>query len=147
MPKIATWTVTLFLLGAMGCSPKTKLPENPLPESPTVPVGTAAWIYIDGREKGVTPTTIQVRRGFGETTVALVAREETQRVYEVERVYTSSRSELDYTFGTSSIEGGVRTIDAEDLERDKKGRYLVPYYETPIAIEDRYFSLTILVLQ
>ncbi|ARA93222.1 MAG: hypothetical protein D6685_00205 [Bacteroidetes bacterium] len=135
------------LLAAAGCTPRVKLPENPLPDTPTVPPGTSAWIYVDGREKGVTPNTIQVRRGFGETTVALVAWDETQRVYEIERYYTSNRSELDYSFGTTSIDGRVLTIDSETLERDKKGRYLVPYYASPIAIEDRHFNLTILVLQ
>lgn len=146
MRRAAMIVASALLLGMMGCKAFQSIPDNPLPDQPNVPFGSMAWVYVDGRESGATPTTVQVRRGFGETTVAVVSGEQTQRIYEVERVYTSNRSDLEYSFGANSGMN-IRTFDSEELNRDDDGRYMVPYYAQPIAIEDRHFGLTLIVTE
>jgi len=112
------------------------------------PVAKSAWIFVEGVQQSTTPATITVRRDFEITNVSLHvgARFEKVRHYEIERSVTGSRRMMDYSF-SGSFQGGYRTYTVRELERDSKGRYIIPYYEGPIQVIDHEYDLVLLVQQ
>lgn len=107
-----------------------------------------AWIFIDGMQQGTTPATVTLRREFGVDALSLHvgSRFEEVRRYEVERIITSSRRDLDYSF-RGGFSNGTLTFNAAELSKDKDGTYVIPFYEVPIQIVDNDYDLLLIVKQ
>lgn len=105
-----------------------------------------AWIFVEGVQQSATPATVVVRRSFEVTNVSLHVGADFDQVrrYEIERVVTSSRRMLDYSF-RGKVTNGVPTFTADELSKDKKGNYIIPFYEYPIQILDNEYDLVLIV--
>jgi len=103
----------------------------------------SAQVFVDGEDRGFTPKTVQVRRGFGESVISLHVGQHIVRTFELERAHTSNRSELDLTPRT----GRRSTFDITDLNTTRNGVYLIPYFSGPVEIEDRQYGLTLVIEQ
>lgn len=149
-PLTFGFLLVLLVLLAAGCSSsRPDADETAIkPEDAPPPAGNA-WVFVNNRQRGTTPMTIHVRRSFEENDISLRVGPKFQviRRYEIERAVSGNRRQLDFSFGSSSVAGGYRTIDVEDLRTTRKGIILIPYYEEPIQVEDHQYQLTILVEQ
>ena len=107
-----------------------------------------AWIFVEGMQQSKTPATITVRRSFEVTNISLHVGADFEQVrrYEIERVVTSNRRMLDYSF-SGSVDGGYVTFTTTELSRDKKGTYIIPFYERPLQIIDHEYDLVLLVME
>ena len=107
-----------------------------------------AWIFVEGVQQSATPATVTVRRSFEITNVSLHTGPQFEKVrhYEIERNVTGSRRMLDYSF-SGSFQGGYLTYSTGELSRDRKGRYIIPYFNGPIQIIDHEYDLVLLVQQ
>ena len=134
----------VLLLPAAGCT--TTAPEAEARTAAPREI-KSAFLYVDGRQRGVTPAEVRVRRNLGrnEVTLRVGPKLRTVRRYEFEYTPGSGRVMLDYTFGQAS-EGGIQRIYASDLPSRKKGRIVtIPYYDRPILIVDREYQLSLYV--
>ena len=105
-----------------------------------------AWIFVEGTQQSKTPATMTIRRSFEVTNVSLHtgASFEQVRRYEIERTVTASRRMLDYSF-SGGVESGMITFNAQELSKDRKGNYIIPYYPSPIQIIDLEYDLVLIV--
>ena len=112
------------------------------------PMVKRAWIFVEGVQQSTTPATVTVRRSFEITNVSLHVGADFEKVrhYEIERNVTGSRRMLDFSF-SGSFQSGYLTYSATELSVDRKGRYIVPYYDGPIQIIDHEYDLVLLVQQ
>lgn len=143
--------VLLFLAGCVNTPPGVRITSR-------APVDTTqssapfqvkhAWIFVEGMQQITTPATITVRRSFEVTNISLHVGADFEQVrrYEIERTVTASRRMLDYSFN-GSVASGYLTFNANELSRDKKGNYLIPYYERPIQIIDHEYDLELIVME
>ena len=99
-------------------------------------------------QQSTTPATVTVRRSFEVTNVSLHvgAKFEKVRHYEIERTVTGSRRMLDFSF-SGGFQGGYLTYNVTELELDRKGRHIIPFYEGPIQVIDHEYDLVLLVQQ
>lgn len=110
-------------------------------------VKNIAYVYVDGKEKAVTPAIVRVRRSFGARTASLRVgvKRQVVREFEFEWNSSSSQSELAYSF-RGTVEGGVLSYTVPELPVIKKtGVHVVPYSPYPIKIEDHEYELTLIV--
>lgn len=129
-----------------GVSVESRAPKDTVENAgPFIP--KRAWIFIEGSQLGAaTPATVTVRRSFEVTNVSLhvgSAFEEVRR-YEIERSVSASRRMMDYSF-SGSFSGGYMTFTANELSKDRKGRYIIPFYSNPIQIIDHEYDLVMIV--
>ncbi len=107
-----------------------------------------AYVFVDGRRKGITPATYRIRRSFGTTEIKLFTSlrkgSVPARTFEVELAPTESRTRQDFSFNLSNAEG-LPTLDVATLSRRKDGTVVIPYYRSPLQIKDRDFGLTLIV--
>lgn len=105
-----------------------------------------AWIFIEGVQQVSTPATVTVRRSFNISNVSLHIGPDFEEVrrYDIEWAVTGSRSALDFSF-SGSIDGGYATFNVQELPKDKKGTYIIPYYAFPVQIIDHEYDLEIIV--
>lgn len=101
-----------------------------------------AFIFVDGKQRGVTPATVRIRRSFGTSQVSLRAGPEFTilRAFEIEWTVTGSRTMTEFTFGNED-----RVYDLTDLSKTKDGTYVIPYFAHPVLVEDREFNFFIIV--
>ncbi len=107
-----------------------------------------AWVFVDGSQQGTTPATVRIRRSYEITNVSLRVGKDFDEVrrYELERSVTSNRIMQDYTFrGTN--DGGLLTFTSTELSRDRKGHFIVPYYQGPVQILDHEYDLVLIVTE
>ena len=142
--------VLLLLAGCVSTPPGVTITSH-APEDTTeteAPFQTKrAWIFVEGVQQNKTPATVKVRRSFEITNISLHvgANFEEVRRYEIERVVTSNRRMLEYSF-SGSVDGGYITFNALELSKDKKGRYIIPYFNGPLQIIDNEYDLVLLVV-
>lgn len=107
-----------------------------------------AWVFVEGVQQVITPATITVRRSFEITNVSLHVGPNFEQVrrYEIERTITGSRRMLDFSF-RGTLDGAYPTFTAQELSKDSKGNYIIPYYERAIQIVDHEYDLEIIVRQ
>ncbi len=115
-------------------------------ESPALPTPKRAWIFVEGVQQSTTPATVTVRRSFEVTNVSLHVGATFKQVrrYEIERSVTASRRMLDYSF-SGRVDGGLLTFNTTELSQDKKGRYIIPFYQGPVQIVDHEYDLVLIV--
>ena len=112
------------------------------------PMVKRAWIFVEGVQQSTTPATVTVRRSFEITNVSLHVGADFEKVrhYEIERNISGSRRMLDFSF-SGSFQSGYLTYSATELTIDRKGRYIIPYFDGPIQIIDHEYDLVLLVQQ
>ena len=105
-----------------------------------------AWIFIEGSQQGPTPATVTIRRSFEVTNLSLHVGKEFEEVrrYEFERTVTGSRRMLDFSF-SGDYQSGYRTFSHHELSQDRRGRYVVPYFQYPIQVIDHEYDLVLIV--
>ncbi len=105
-----------------------------------------AWIFVDGSQQGTTPATIQIRRSYEISDISLRVGQNFDEVrrYELERSITSNRIMQDYTF-QGSYDGGMLTFNSNELSHDRKGNYIIPFYQAPIQIIDHDYDLMLII--
>ncbi len=144
-PLLATFVLLLFLGGCASTSQEAQEPavtKNGAAKSKAPVLSKTARIFIDGDEKGTTPATVTVRRGFGESRVVLRQGLTLVRAFELERVYTSNGADLVYSFSGDNSSGET-IYDLQELSQHKDGTYIIPFLGNSILIEDREFGLTL----
>jgi len=141
----------LYLTGCAATAPPVE-PENMPEETPetvtsdsvVVRTGTI-HVLVDGRDRGILPTEIQIRRSFGIQFVSLYDGEEEFRFYELETYLSSSgQTVLDGFWQSETSEGTV--YDVRHLEKKNEDYFYIPYTTSPIIIEDHTYNLTIRIL-
>ena len=105
-------------------------------------------VFVEGRNRGVTPTTVNVVRSRGEYEVALVHGKEIVRFYEIghggdQRGPERHIINMDLERDLSGL--GYRTFDLDDLESPNDTLYVIPYVSQPISIDDRKYGLTLVI--
>ena len=150
--KFAPGTLILALLLVWGCvagpagvSIESRAPADTT-EAAAAFVPQRAWVFVEGVQKGTTPATLRIRRSFEVTHFSLHVGPEFEEVrrYEIERSDTYNRTMLDYTFSGTS-DGGVRTFNHTELGQDRRGRFIIPYFEYPVQIVDHEYDLVVIV--
>ena len=142
--------LVLGVLTAAGCvtTPAGVTITSRAPKDTTnlPPMAKRAWIFVEGVKQSTTPATVTVRRSFEITNVSLHVGIDFEKVrhFEIERNISSSRKMLDYSF-TGSFQSGYLTYASTELDRDRKGRYIIPYFNAPIQIIDHEYDLVLLV--
>lgn len=142
---------TLLLL-ATGCA-TTAPPGGDAPDADTTEASDAttafapraARVFVDGRDRGLTPRTVRVRRSFGASEVALVAGGAIERTYVLQRTASADSRSLDYSFWDGANDSN--TFDAATLPHTKSGALVVPYSPYAITIHDRQYNLVLLVTE
>lgn len=142
----------LFLLLYAGCvtTPLGVTITSRSPQDTTESSGPLtpkrAWIFVEGVQQSATPATVRVRREFEVTNVSLHVGANFRQVrrYEIERTVTASRRMLDYSF-SGTIDGGLLTFNTTELSQDKRGRYIIPFYQGPVQIVDHEYDLVLIV--
>ena len=141
----------VFLAGCVTTPPGVTITSR-APEDTTESTSNAAWqtkrawIFVEGVKQLATPATVTVRRSFEITNVSLHVGPNFDQVrrYEIERTVTGSRRMADFSFSGRVSEGFV-TFSTRELSQDKKGNYIIPFYEQPIQIVDNEYDLVIIV--
>ncbi len=107
-----------------------------------------AWVFVEGVQQVITPATITVRRSFEITNVSLHVGPNFEQVrrYEIERTITGSRRMLDFSF-RGTLDGAYPTFTVQELSKDSKGNYIIPFYDRTIQIIDHEYDLEIIVRQ
>jgi len=107
-----------------------------------------AWVFVEGVQQVITPATITVRRSFEITNVSLHVGPNFDQVrrYEIERTITGSRRMLDFSF-RGTLDGAYPTFTVQELSKDSKGNYIIPFYDRTIQIIDHEYDLEIIVRQ
>ena len=105
-----------------------------------------AWVFVEGVQQVVTPATITVRRSFEITNVSLHVGPNFDQVrrYEIERTATGSRSALDFSF-RGILDNTYPTFTVQELPKDSKGNFIIPFYDRTIQILDHEYDLVIIV--
>lgn len=140
--------VLAVLVGLAACTTTSAPPPDPT----TVPGDDrfqprSAYLFVNGEQKGVTPSTVTVRRGLGAAEVSLRVGPKLRvvRRYEFEYAPSSSRTMHDYTFGQTT-EGGMLRLYASELPTRRNGRIVtIPFFARPILIVDRLYQLDLIV--
>ena len=141
----------LFFSGCVstpaGVTVTSRTPKD-APESNAAWQVKRAWVFVEGVQQVITPATITVRRSFEITNVSLHVGPNFEQVrrYEIERTITGSRRMLDFSF-RGTLDGAYPTFTAQELSKDSKGNYIIPYYERAIQIVDHEYDLEIIVRQ
>ena len=104
----------------------------------------AVHVLVDGRDQGIIPMTVRVRRSFGTREITLWQAGKEIRTYEIELDLSSGSSQLLQGFYSSrSMDGDA--YDAESLPKAGDDTYIIPYSQRPLKIEDRQYGVTLLV--
>jgi hypothetical protein len=140
----------LFLFLFAGCSMSSKSTESEGSEGSTVVLQDQmleirqARIFLDGRDKGLTPKTIRIDRRFGYSEILLRIGKDRVRMFEIEQTTSSNSSELAYTF-RGSTDGYYTTLYVEELPQKSDEHIYIPFRRDPLLITDRQYGLQIIV--
>lgn len=142
--------IPFLLLGALvaltGCRSSSKVAEDELtgvvqPDSSKV-YTQAIHVLVDGRDMGVIPKTVRIRRSFGTRMVSLWQAGKEIRTYEIE---ISSTADGDQTlqgfWSTNSMTGD--SYNVQNLPNDGEENYRIPYSERPLTVEDHTYGVTL----
>lgn len=140
-PLLLSALIGCVFLGA-GCALTGARPQQAEPAKKAEPVfpERRADVLVEGDYRSTTPSTVEVRRSFGERHVSLYVNGEMVRAFEVEPVRTSNR---DWVSPTGS--GPMATIDVQNLPTQNDTLYIIPHFEHSVEIVDREFDLTLIV--
>ncbi len=146
----AAFAVALLLLAGCVSTPAgvtitSRAPKDST-ESNTRWQAKRAWIFVEGVQQTTTPATITIRRSFEITNVSLHVGPNFDQVrrYEIERTATGSRSTLDFSF-RGTLDNTYPTFTVQELPKDSKGNYIIPFYDRTIQILDHEYDLVIIV--
>ena len=140
----------LFFI-ATSCSTTKKTAEEEGEEgqlvrvSEELPPVQQARIFLDGKDKGLTPRVLRVDRRFNYTEILLRIGKERVRIFEIERVASSNASEVLFSFSAEGSDGFYRELYVEDLPKKNDKYFYIPLLPNPLSITDRQYGLQILV--
>ena len=135
-------TVAFISIAFLGCSS-----SKPGDASTSINAESAS-VYVEGRDRGVTPMTLRVIRSRGEFDVRLMQGKEVVRIYELAHGGVQRSPEqhaLNMDLESDNATMGFRTLGLDDLESFNDTLYVVPYSPETIAIDDKKYGLTLLV--
>lgn len=154
MRKVSVLLVPLAL-GCMliaGCtsSRSSAVPGAVLPDSLRAQGDTvhtrAVHVLVDGKDQGMLPATLRVRRSFGARVVSLWQAGKEIRHYELQTYYTADGMATEQGFWANDV-GGERTYDVRTLPTKKRddNYFFIPYSPRPITVEDNVYQLILIV--
>ncbi len=148
--KLSLVTVLVFFAGVLlaGCS-TNKPGDNTTSSLAPIFEGESVRVYVDGRDKGVTPMTLHVSRSRGEYDVKLRKGKVLVRQFDValEGSSTSSpeRQAIYMDLENNNSVMGIQTFDLNDLESPNDTLYYIPYYASALSIDDVKYGLTLII--
>ncbi len=104
-----------------------------------------ARVFLDGRDKGLTPTVLRIDRRFSYGEILLRIGDERVRIYEIEQIRSSNSSELLYSFNAERTDGFYTELNTEDLPKKDSSYVYIPVRPEPLLITDRQYGLQIIV--
>lgn len=147
--RSAIYLLSLFLfIGA--CSSSKEAAEENGEEGAMVkidenlPPVRQARVFLDGKDRGLTPRVLRVDRRFNYSEILLRIGKERVRLFEIEQTRTSNASETIFGFSTTS-DGYYTEIFAEDLPKKNDKYFYIPFRNDPLLITDRQYGLQIIV--
>ena len=148
--RYAPYLLTLILvIGA--CSSSKDTTEEQGQEGEMVKVNEnappirQARIFLDGKDKGLTPKVIKVDRRFNYSEILLRIGKERVRLFEIEQTRSSNSNELLYSFNATSTDGFYTEVFVEDLPKKNDKYVYIPFRPDPLLITDRQYGLQIIV--
>lgn len=151
--KYVRYNIFLLIIFAVlsGCSSSKEATEEQGEEgalvriSDDLPVVRQARVFLDGKDKGITPTQIRIDRRFNHSEILLRIGKERVRIFEIEQTRSSNSSELLYSFNAENTDGYYTEIYAEDLPKKNDSYFYIPFRADALLITDRQFGLQIIV--
>ncbi|HET6567286.1 MAG TPA: hypothetical protein VFG50_04920 [Rhodothermales bacterium] len=141
--SLLTVSMLVLWIGCAGSNKATDETAKAKASDAAVQV-TSAEVYVEGKYRATTPTTLRLRRGFGEAEVTLKRGNNVVRQFAVLRVNSSNGTDLVFGYQGRS-QNGMPTFDLTSLSQQKDGTYVIPYFAQPILIEDREYGLSLIV--
>lgn len=147
-PSIYLLTL-LLLLGACSSSKETAEEEGEegalVRIDENLPAVRQARVFLDGKDKGLTPRVLRVDRRFNYSEILLRIGKERVRFFEIEQTRSSNSNELLYSFNATNTDGYYTEINVEDLPKRRDNYYYIPFRADPLLITDRQYGLQIIV--
>ena len=137
---------TLFVLTAIGCA-SSKTNKDAAEREGLADVESVR-VFVEGRERGTTPMTLNIIRVRGEYEVELLQGRTLVRKFEIghggdQRSPERHAMYMDLARDQSGM--GFRTFGLDDLETANDTLYMIPYLAQGITIEDRQYGLTMVI--
>ena len=104
-----------------------------------------ARVFLDGKDKGLTPRVLKVDRRFNYSEILLRIGKERVRLFEIEQTRSSNSNELLYSFNATSTDGYYTEVNVEDLPKKNDKYVYIPLRADPLLITDRQYGLQIIV--
>lgn len=139
----------VLLLGACSSSKETVEEEGEegamVKVDESLPAVQQARIFLDGRDRGLTPRAIRIDRRFNHSEILLRIGKERVRLFEIEQTRSGNSSELLYSFDTRNSGGYYTEVYAEDLPKKNDKHLYIPFRSDALLITDRQYGLQIIV--
>lgn len=136
------FAILVILGGCRSTSPATEASADGAPADTLYT--RAVHVLVDGKDRGVVPQTLRIRRSFGTEKVSLWQAGDEIRVYEIELSNTSAGEQLMQGFWSSPSSDGA-SYDVQTLPKGNDITYRIPYSDYPLRIEDNEYGVTLLV--
>ena len=104
-----------------------------------------ARVFLDGKDKGLTPRVIRVDRRFNYSEILLRIGKDRVRFFEIEQTHSSNASELTYSFNAENNDGFYTELFVEDLPKKNDKYFYIPLRADPLLITDRQYGLQIII--
>lgn len=147
---VCTASLAFVLIFAGGCATGRGASDGVVPDSSIAAAGSpmvysrAVHVLVDGRDRGMVPRTVQVRRSFGTRMVSLWQAGKEIRTYELMSSPTGEGRQLEYSF-FGSQDPTSTVYDVSNLPTDGENEYIVPFSPGRITVEDREYGLMLIV--
>lgn len=140
--------VFIASLVLVGCRSSSKVVDAEADESvmadTSVAYTNAIHVLVDGKDRGVIPQTLRIRRSFGTQQISLWQHGKEIRIYELEISNTTAGDQMLQGFwSTPSAEG--ESYDVQNLPKSGELVYRIPYAPYPLRIDDNEYDVTLLV--
>ena len=151
-PHPSTYLLAILILIA-SCSTSKSTSEEQGEEGSLVrtsaeaPPVRQARIFLDGKDKGLTPSVLRIDRRFNYSEVLLRIGKERVRIFEIEQTATSNASEINFSFSAEGNDGFYTQMYVEDLPKHNRREeyFYIPMLSRPLLITDRQYGLEIMI--
>lgn len=148
LAAVVLFAAVLHLTTGCAGNARTAAPDGTIADAGVAADGTphtrVVHVLVDGRDKGMLPATIRVRRGLGARMVSLWQAGKEIRTYELQTVQTSDGLSLAYSFfGEQTPTSTV--YDVMSLPTAGENNFIIPFSPYRLTIEDRVFQLTLII--
>ena len=149
--RLTFYLLTLLLIATACSSSKSSTEEEQGEEGALVridenlPPVKQARVFLDGRDKGLTPRVLRVDRRFNYSEILLRIGKERVRLFEIEQTRSSNSNELIYSFNAEDTDGFYTELNVEDLPKKNDKYIYIPVRPEPLLITDRQYGLQIII--